>query len=61
LSLEEMAPPAERMERMFDRADKDGDGNISAEEFEQIKERGGRRGHGRRGGHGNDGQSRDDG
>ena len=58
VSAAEMAPPAARTERMLDRADKDDDGTISEEEFDAVKERGGRRGgdRGGRGGRGHGGR-----
>ncbi|MEY1556408.1 EF-hand domain-containing protein [Yoonia sp. R2331] len=43
---------ADRAERLFARADADEDGSISAEEFEAVKERMGKRGGGKRGGKG---------
>lgn len=62
LSLDEMAPPADRMVRMFKRIDADGDGVITKAESdaamarmeERMKDRDGKRGgkHGRKGGYG---------
>lgn len=46
LSATELAPSEERLAKRFERIDADGNGEISAEEFEQAqKKRGGKRGH----------------
>ncbi|MCR9125159.1 MAG: calcium-binding protein [Rhodobacteraceae bacterium] len=48
LSIDEMAPPPDRMARGFARLDQDESGTISREEFDAMRARMGGRGHGDR-------------
>ena len=59
LSQSEM--PGDRMGQMFERMDRDDDGVVSQDEYEQAQDRGGRSGKkGKRGAHGKDAQRSDD-